>query len=148
MISILVGLSILAAIPAFIAVVYGLLMELLDGEKTGLMRMLAPSLGVLAGAGILGGYHWSVLRSDRERAPAVTAEPELRLLVVGAAAPTEVHSATTVAEQVDIHRRTDLDPGMVGDLEAVVRGLTGGFHLLLQHADGSWETIPLDAQDD
>jgi len=146
MISILVGLSILAAIPAFIAVVYGLLMELLDGESFSLMRTLAPSLGILAGAGVLGGYHWSVLHSDRGRAPVVTAEPELWLLVISAADPAAVRSATAVAEQVSIHQRTDLDPGTVGDLEAVVQGLTDGLCLLLQHADGSWETIPLDAR--
>ena len=75
------GISVLATLIAASIVLFQVLRALLDGElRSEVFDDVKYGIGVVAAAGLISGYHWRVLKEDREAEAATgTPEPSVRV---------------------------------------------------------------------
>ena len=83
--AVLFGVGGVAAVVALVVAVYLLLQDVVEGRTDAeTLRRMRVALGVLLAAPAVAGYHWTIHRADRERAPeAVGTRGPTFLLLVG-----------------------------------------------------------------
>ena len=144
------GIAVLATLIAASVVLFQVLRALLDGElRAGVFDDVKYGIGIVAAAGLISGYHWRVLKEDREIEAATEAsEPTARIhKLVTAVAPS---GARAVIDRIEAkagirftvwERRDDAGVPMVTDerVNAIVSGIAdapGQRVLLLIDASG------------
>lgn len=143
---ILIGVGGVAAVVSLLSGVYVLVEDAFAGTLGAeSARGARFALGVLVTAGVVAGYHWTVLREDREQRPAPARGPGFVLLV---GRPDEGIAAAVGAgtgAQVLVWPRTD-GQGQPWSAEEVIAALAGteGHDVVVLSGPAGLQTVPID----
>ena len=123
----LFGVGGVAAVVAILAAAFiGIQGALQDGLDAEVLRDMRVPVAILVTTGAISGYHWSVYRQDRPRAPAVVAphEPRYVLLIGAADGQARMEVARRTGAQVDLWVRADglAAPWVVDDVVEAIAG--------------------------
>jgi hypothetical protein len=133
---------------SLIVLVYLLVQSILDGTVGAeVLDDMAVPIALLATAGAVAWYHFTVVRHDRAEAPEVVL-PTVQDVILVSADGEELASAITAA---DIRVRTfhaaapAVDAASIDDVLAVLSGETHQHVVVVERAEGGgFEVIPLD----
>ncbi len=143
----LFGVGGVAAVVALIVGVFILFEDLFGGEVgVATLRSTRFALGILATTGAIAGYHWSVYRADRERAPAVGGGGPRFLLLVGEPGTDVAHQvARRTGGRVTLWPRVDgqARPWSVDEILQAVGEAQGDEMVVVSHPGGLW-VVPID----
>ncbi len=145
---VVLGVSALVALVSLIVLVYLLVQSILDGTVGAeMLDDMAVPIALLATAGAVAWYHFTVVRHDRAEAPEVVL-PTVQDVILVSADGEELASAIAAA---DIRVRTlhaaapAVDPASIDDVLAVLSGETHQHVVVVERAEGGgFEVIPLD----